>query len=133
MLRMRRPQRRLGGATLPKVLPKPLLRLVGSRVSQALDEGRTGFCNLPREESSGRRQARTYARNLPYPGPRVFQRLMNASLVSWVHLKGQWRVFRLVSYQAQTRCNARILTHKLTHSERLLQSLSATWQPQLRI
>ena len=43
--------------------------------------------------------------------------------------KGQWRVFWLVNSEAQNRCNARILTHKLTHRERFLQSLSATWQP----
>src|SRR3974390_3415188 len=31
--------------------------------------------------------------------------------------------------QAHGRCNARILTHKSTRSERFLQSFSTTWQP----
>ena len=35
----------------------------------------------------------------------------------------------MLNSHAQNRRNAKILTHKFTHRERFLQSLSATWQP----
>src|SRR5215469_5925292 len=64
---MMRLQHRLGGVIHPTVLPKQQPCLVDSRVFVGKDEGRTGSCSHPSDDSNARRQSSPYERNLPHP------------------------------------------------------------------